>query len=166
MPNESSDDTTPVVHSFSDISRKLKQNPESIWLFKEPSLENNSIIKSRTSVKYVALPDNNSDKENKNATEQKILNQLNNKSSNGFLTPGEDKLGKIMGSQLKFDSNEKDSNREIKLVSQPIFKKNCNNFSNVSINKNLAENQPIQKNLINEFRNLTSAKKQSNQYDY
>lgn len=116
-------------------------------------------------MRYVALPDADSDKENRNATEQKILNQLNNNSSNGFLTPGEDKLGKIMGSQFKFDSSEKNANRQDKLVSQPIFKKNCANFSNVSINKHLGQNQPVQKNLINEFRNLTSAKKTSGQYD-
>ena len=69
-----------------------------------------------------------------------------------------------MGSQFRFDSNENEFKNN-KLVSQPIFKKNCNNFSNVSINKNLAQNQPIQKNLIKEFRNLTSAKKNSNKFD-
>lgn len=165
MQNDSSEDTTPITNSFSEISRKLKTNPESIWLFKESSMGDNSIIKSRTSMRYAMITDGHSDKENRNATEQKILHQLNEYSSNGFLSPGEDKLGRIMGSQLKFDSNDNDSAKQVKLVSQPNFKKNCANFSGVSINKNLAHNQPLPKNLINEFRNLTSAKKTSHQYD-
>lgn len=159
MPLEPSEDTLNLVHSFSDISRRLKDNANSTLLFRESIIENGSVGKSRTSMRYARAGNSSIENDNKNATEQKILNQLNKRSMNGFLSPGEDKLGRIMGTQLKFDSNEKKSVENGKMVSQQNFKKSRGNFSNISINKNLVQNQPFQKNLINEFRNMTSAKK-------
>jgi len=156
---EPSEDTLNLVHSFSDISRRIRDKDNSTVLFKESIIENNSVSKSRTSMRYARIAGSSIENDNKNATEQKILNQLNKRSMNGFLSPGEDKLGRIMGTQLKFDSNEKQSVENDKMVSQQNFKKSRGNFSNISINKNLVANQPFQKNLINEFRNLTSAKK-------
>lgn len=161
---EASDDASNLVNSFSDISRRLKNNQNSILLFKESLIENNSTSKSRTSMRYGRIDDGSIGTKTKNATEQKILNQLNKRSANGFLSPGDDKLNRIMGTHLKFDSNEKNSIENDKMVSQQNFKKSRGNFSNISINKNLVQNQPFQKNLINEFRNLTSAKKMPNRY--
>ena len=144
--------------SLSNVSRKFKPISDNSWIFKEHSLEKFSMGKSKNSIKCNQNIDCNYDKENKNATEQKILNKLNRYSSNCFLSPGEQKMGKIMGSVMEIENKNSELLKSENVISQPNFIKNFQNFSNISINKNLASNQPFQKNLINEFQNLTEEK--------
>ena len=75
--------------SLSNVSRKFKPISDNSWIFKEHSLEKFSMGKSKNSIKCNQNIDCNYDKENKNATEQKILNKLNRYSSNCFLSPVE-----------------------------------------------------------------------------
>lgn len=153
-----------IEKSVSNISRRLKLTSGTSWIFKGNSLEKFSICNTKNHIKSNQNINNNFDKENKVMTEQKILNKLSKISSNCFLSPGEHKMGKIMGSVVDIDiENEGNDDRYESLksdkgISQPNFMKNLKNFSNISISKNLSSNQPFQKNLINEFQNLTEEK--------
>lgn len=156
--NDSITEVFKMEKSLSNVSRKFKPISDNSWIFKEHSLEKFSMGKSKNSIKCNQNIDCNYDKENKNATEQKILNKLNRYSSNCFLSPGEQKMGKIMGSVMEIENKNSELLKSENVISQPNFIKNYQNFSNISINKNLASNQPFQKNLINEFQNLTEEK--------